>query len=118
MGKTSFLGVVFALIALQNVCHGEQDPSFHHERPSLTSQFSFSGLQADCFYEPDRNMVSCRCLEVDPSTNGMRDLSDLVNENWSEGMRNLFFRHVEIRNCAIVDVSINLRYVERHSVWS
>eukprot|EP00095_Tigriopus_kingsejongensis_P005574 maker-scaffold12_size759060-snap-gene-4.14 protein:Tk05574 transcript:maker-scaffold12_size759060-snap-gene-4.14-mRNA-1 annotation:"polygalacturonase" len=67
------------------------------------------GLEVDCDSEGARNIISCRCVGAQRSNDGFEDLSDITNGYIQDRFGNLAFRHVELRDCERVHISLNLR---------
>lgn len=68
-------------------------------------------LEVDCDF--DSIKVSCRCFNFGSSSSGSsfveEDLGEIVASYVDERFTNIYIRHVELRNCVSLRLTVNLR---------
>ena len=71
---------------------------------------SAEAIEVDCFYEGDRNKISCRCVNAGrPEMVQSQDISTIIS-SFTSSFRRPSFSHVELRQCSSLDVILDLRY--------
>ena len=72
---------------------------------------SAEAIEVDCFYEGDRNKISCRCVNAGrPEMVQSQDISTIIS-SFTSSFRRPSFSHVELRQCSSLDVILDLRYL-------